>query len=1299
MEIRSSIAVAAVTLQLTINTRGEVILTTLPVADLTRPLTATTVIFPQIVIGLGFSTRLVFMNGDTASDVGMVFSNSDGSAMNVPIAGVTSNEFTSAFAAGEGLRLFPGDTSSLASLSLRDPVTNQPTTEVTINEGNTLRPRTLALDTTGNARDDFPLTYTSLDATTASVDSTGQIEGKQGGFSTLTITTGGLAATATITVIEVSSGVSGFEVSGVAQDLGQRLYLASTGDHTIRRAEGFSEEPQLYAGVPEVAGLKDDLRLASQFDAPRFLTINQASGALYVSDSANHVIRKVDPGPSGSVATLAGTGNRGSGDGAVGEASFNEPQGVALDDRGFLWVADSANHTIRRINLSTREVETIAGQAGTSGFEDGQGASALFNAPVGIAVELETTAQQLARELSGLPPTAVQVIVADTGNGVIRRVDETGTVTTLREASQSSAITLAGPGRTRFDQTAGTPLEFDSPTGIAVDRFGSIYVTEPESNSVRTILPDGEIVSTAQDDTFDRPQGIAVTESGKVVIAAEGRAARQIQYGTPTIESVSPATVGNEGGATVTIAGRNFAPGTLVLAGGTVIENVTVVDTVTVTFVAPPLPSGRTTLTLQNRGGLAQGLFTVEAAAPDDLPAGYITTVAGGSTFAGDGSPATEAPIDPMRVDVDAAGNLFIADALNNRIRRVDRNTGLITTIVGTGLAAFDGDGGPSTAASLEHPESVAFDGAGNLFIADVYNSRIREVKADTGIISTVAGGGDYGFLGDGGPATSAGIDSPFDIAPDREGNVYIADSFIHRIRRVDRATGIITTVAGNGTAGFSGDGGLATDAMLNNPHGVAVDVTGNLLIADSDNNRIRLVDLTTGIITTIAGTGEDDFAGDNGLALAAGLSFPSDVAADGSGNVFIADAGNGRIRKVAADTNVITTVAGDGTFQLSGDGGAATEAGLNDARNLAVDSGGNLFIADFANKRIRRVDARTGIITTIAGTGNDSFLGDGGLATAAVLNQPRAVAFDSAGNMFIADEGNARIRRIDAATGIITTFAGGGEYEDGFGDGGPATGAALSNPSEMAFDSSDNLFISDTWHHLIRRVDGTTGVITTIAGTGTQSYSGDDGAAIDADLDQPLDIALSPEGDLYVADSGNFRIRRIDLETGTITTAVGTGQDGFSGDGGLAVDAAISSVEDISFDTEGRLILADSDPNSRVRRVDLETGIITTIAGGGDSTDEGIAATEADLLPVAIASDGRLFLFDLVDQGLRQIGLDGLINTIAGGGNIGSVGDGGPASEALFAYPGGLAFDASGNLYVADRFNNRIRVIRGPIP
>ena len=285
-------------------------------------------------------------------------------------------------------------------------------------------------------------------------------------------------------------------------------------------------------------------------------------------------------------------------------------------------------------------------------------------------------------------------------------------------------------------------------------------------------------------------------------------------------------------------------------------------------------------------------------------------------------------------------------------------------------------------------------------------------------------------------------------------------------------AAGTITTVAGNGTAGFSGDGGLATNAGLAYPSSVAVDTAGNFSIADLLNQRVRRVDAATGIITTVAGNGSFGFSGDGGLATNASLAFPSSVAVDAAGNVFIADVSNQRIRRVDAATGIITTVAGNGTFGFSGDGGLAIDASLNDPIGVAVDSAGNLFIADTFNQRIRRVDAATGIITTVAGNGTFGFSGDGGLATDASLSRPTAAALDSAGNLFIADQSNQRVRRVDAATGIMTTVAGDGTF--GYaGDGGLATDACLKNPAGVAVDSAGNLFIADQSNHRIRHVEG----------------------------------------------------------------------------------------------------------------------------------------------------------------------------------------------------------------------------------
>jgi sugar lactone lactonase YvrE len=334
-----------------------------------------------------------------------------------------------------------------------------------------------------------------------------------------------------------------------------------------------------------------------------------------------------------------------------------------------------------------------------------------------------------------------------------------------------------------------------------------------------------------------------------------------------------------------------------------------------------------------------------------------------------------------------------------------------ITTVVGTGEVGFSGDGGPAVGAFLSGPARVAVDGSGNLFIADELNQRVRRVVLATGIITTVAGTGEVGFSGDGSLATTPRFNRPRGLAVDGRANLYIADTFNHRVRKVVLGAGTVTTVAGSGLVGFSGDGGPAVQAELASPDGVAVDASGNLFIADTLNGRVRKVDGTAGIITTVAGTGAAGFAGDGGPATRGELNAPSAVAVDDRGNLFIADLGNHRIRKVDGATGIITTVAGTGAAGFAGDGGLAVRAGLNFPLGVAVDGCGNLLIADTNNERIRQIDLRSGIITTVGGRGVFGFAGDGGPATDAQLHSPSGLAVDTSGNVFLADQLNQRVR------------------------------------------------------------------------------------------------------------------------------------------------------------------------------------------------------------------------------------------------------------------------------------------------
>ncbi|AZT84803.1 hypothetical protein EHN06_15270 [Marinobacter sp. NP-4(2019)] len=378
----------------------------------------------------------------------------------------------------------------------------------------------------------------------------------------------------------------------------------------------------------------------------------------------------------------------------------------------------------------------------------------------------------------------------------------------------------------------------------------------------------------------------------------------------------------------------------------------------------------------------------------------------------------------PHKVRPDSAGawSLNIHHAFDANVNSLHLGSGgrralatpIIDTVAGNGRRGFAGDGGPATAARLNYPSDVAVDAEGNLYFADFRNHRIRRMSPE-GTINTVAGTGDAGFSGDGGPATDARLNYPSGVAVDAEGNLYIADAYNSRIRRIS-PDGTITTVAGTGDEGFSGDGGAATAALLNDPRGVTLDAAGNLYIADTRNHRIRRVS-PDGTISTVAGNGKWGFSGDGGPATAARLVYPQGVAVDAAGNLYIADAGNHRIRRVSPD-GTISTVAGSdtgvtGAFGgFSGDGGPATAAELNSPDGVAVGAAGNLYISDTGNHRIRRVSP-DGIISTVAGIGKWGSSGDGGPATAARVVYPQGVAVDPAGNLYIADYYNHRIRRV----------------------------------------------------------------------------------------------------------------------------------------------------------------------------------------------------------------------------------------------------------------------------------------------
>jgi sugar lactone lactonase YvrE len=346
---------------------------------------------------------------------------------------------------------------------------------------------------------------------------------------------------------------------------------------------------------------------------------------------------------------------------------------------------------------------------------------------------------------------------------------------------------------------------------------------------------------------------------------------------------------------------------------------------------------------------------------------GTISTVAGNGTFgyAGDAGPATSAELGAIYgVAVDGAGNLYLADGgqlAGTRVRKITASTGIIATIAGNGTSGYSGDGGPATSAEI-NCMGIAVDAAGNLYLADFNNQRVRKVSALTGVITTLAGNGTGAYSGDGAAATSASLHGPRAVALDAAGNIYIADQFNNAIRMVTAATGIISTIAGTGSFGYSGDGGPASSARLDGPQGVAIDSAGNVYLSDSGNFVAREVIAATGTIHTIAGTGTSGYGGDGGPATQAQLGHLWGIAVDGSNNVYLADWSNQRIRMVSAATGNMSTVAGNGIAGYTGDGAAAVSAELNLPETVASDRDGNLYIADADNYRIRAVSSTSSL-------------------------------------------------------------------------------------------------------------------------------------------------------------------------------------------------------------------------------------------------------------------------------------------------------------------------------------------------
>lgn len=701
-----------------------------------------------------------------------------------------------------------------------------------------------------------------------------------------------------------------------------------------------------------------------------------------------------------------------------------------------------------------------------------------------------------------------------------------------------------------------------------------------------------------------------------------------------------------------------------------------------------------------------------------------IYTVAGGGIP--NDVPATSVRLPPVTGGaVDGAGNAYFAAPTWNVVFRLDAANGRLTRIAGSGLAGYSGDNGPAASAELFIPIAVAVDPLGDVYIADAGNNVIRKVSR--GIITTIAGGGTQWDRAYSGPATSAELAGPTGVAVDASGNVYIADSNNGVIRKV--SNGLIAIFAGGGNQWDPAYKGPATSASLWNTYGVAVDLSGNVYIAESGNGTIR--EVSNGVITTIAGGGTqvasmlqriqtfmfNRAARQRGLLHAlthwsalskAGarqsrirnyttpmftapatdvmLDNPIGVAVDASGNVFIADAGYDVIAKVSG--GVISGFAGNGTRGYGGDGGPATSASFLFPAGVAADALGNVYITDFGNAIVRKVSQ--GVIATVAGNTPGGTLGGGVADTSAALSVPSGIAVDASGSVYIADTGNSVVRKI--SNGIITNFAGNGTW--GYsGDNGPATSAEL-NPIGVAVDRRGDLYVADYYNSVIRKVSK--GVITTFAGSGARGRSGDNGPATSAKLSRPTGVAVDASGNVYIADAQNGLIRKV--SDGVITLFAGGGDQWDPTFHGPATSAALRDPECVAVDATGAVYIADTN-NNMIRKV--SNGVITTFAGTGQpgySGDNGPATGAKLHRPRGIAVDaaGNVYFSDWTNNAIRMVS-GGVISTIAGGGIPVGPSDGSPASGQPLNHPLGVAVDAGGTVYITDSYSGLARALIAP--
>lgn len=673
------------------------------------------------------------------------------------------------------------------------------------------------------------------------------------------------------------------------------------------------------------------------------------------------------------------------------------------------------------------------------------------------------------------------------------------------------------------------------------------------------------------------------------------------------------------------------------------------------------------------------------ALAPDLLPPPptTLTLVAGGHGGNGtaDDSGSLARFDTPYSAVADGAGNVYVADAFNHTVRKIVLASGVVTTVAGLpgSRGAVDGVG---SAARFYNPQGLALDGNGNLLVADTNNRAIRKIALLTAAVTTFAGA--LGVQGSSdGTGGAARFNGPQGMAMDAAGNLYVCDIYSHTIRKLVVATAAVSTLAG--TASFFGSSdGTGAAARFNTPTGLAFDGTASLLVADNGNHTVRKIALASGAVTTLAGlagvSGSVDGAGS-----AARFSAPFGLAADGAGNVVVSDSGNSTLRSVVISSGVVTTLAGSAGLSGAADGTASSARFLSPF-GVSAAAAGTLLVTDSGNHTVRQIVAATAAVTTIAGAARQSGSADGSGPAARFLNA-HGLAADGVGNLWIADTDNSTVRQVVAATGAVTTLAGTARATGG-GDG--SGGAARFNyPAGIAADSAGNLFVADTFNHTIRKIVVATGAVTTLAGTAAMGGSGD-GLGASARFVLPYGLAVDGAGSVFVADTGNHTIRKVVVSTGRVSTLAGLAGAAGSSDGSGAA-ALFNNPYGVAADAAGNVYVADT-INHIIRKIVVSSATVTTLAGAAGIAGfaDGVGSAARFNGPSKLAADGQgsLYVADWSNAAIRKIDLaSGAVTTVVGVGQQVGVKPG-PLPGRL-NQPAGVALSPAGKLFILDRGEN----------